>query len=56
MIEGHTEIGGMTFRVQDGELMFYVPNGEGFSEFISIDTARKLVFLLKLVILSIPND
>ncbi len=48
---GEVEIGGMTARVEAGELMLFVPGAEGFSEFIDWDTATRLLFLLKLVIL-----
>ena len=41
---------GHKFSVVDGELMCYIPNGEGDSEIITFDTCHRMLFLFKLVI------
>lgn len=51
-IDGSVEIAGWTCQVLDGELMIYEPGQEGDSEPITFDTATRLLFLLKLVIMN----
>ena len=48
MIEGVVELGQHTCAVQDGQLMIYVPGGEGGSEPLDDTTIRRLEFLLGL--------
>jgi hypothetical protein len=52
LLSGEVEIAGQTFLVQDGELMVYIPGAEGGSELITWDTCMKILFLLKLSIIS----
>lgn len=38
--------------VQDGELMVFIPDGEGGSEPVDWDTCYKLLFLLQLCVIA----
>lgn len=50
LLSGEVEIGQHTMLVQDGELMVYIPDGEGGSEPIDWNTCSRLLVLLQLCI------
>ena len=52
MLSGTVEIAGWTCHVADGQLHVYEPNYIGDSETITWDTATRVLFLLKLVIVA----
>lgn len=52
LLSGQVEIGQHTMLVQDGELMVFIPDGEGGSEPVDWDTCYKLLFLLQLCVIA----
>jgi hypothetical protein len=53
MISGEAKVSQHTMLVQDGQLMCFIPQGEGGSEPLSLDLALRLSYVLKLVLLNL---
>lgn len=55
MLSGQVEIAQHTFLVQDGELMVFIPHGEGGSEPLSEELLKRLQIFLGFATIATRN-